>query len=277
MNDRTQARALYEESLSLRRALGDSMGISMSLNNLGHLMREEENYAEARVLFEEALSLVRELGNRHSIASVLLSLSEILLYQCDYAAALQHVEECIALFREMADRVFLEKALHLLSRIHRKLGDLARAQTELEERLTLAKELKDQHRLVQSLTCLGEILIERGDYPSAQANLRQGIQAVQEGTEDVDWNTLMILIEGVAAFATAQGQPERAARLLGAAAALSDLMGIQRQSRDEAELQARVTYLREVLGEAAFTSAWEAGRALDWKQALALLAETVRA
>jgi predicted ATPase len=276
LNDRARARALYEESLGLRRALGDSMGIAMSLNNLGLLARNEENYAEARALFEESLSLVRELGNRHSVASVLFHLSDSVLYQGDYAAALYHVEESVALFREMADRAFLEMAQYQLSRIHRKRGDLTRAQAALEERLTLAKALKSPHRLLSALACLGEVLIERGDYPSARAYLRQSMHTALEDEADARRYELPELLRIVVALATAQGQPELAVRLLGAASAHQEILG-PLPSHAEADFQARVDAPRQALGEAAFATVWEAGRALDSEQALALLAETVRA
>jgi tetratricopeptide (TPR) repeat protein len=274
--DKARARTLFEESLRLRRALGDGNGIAMSLNNLAHLARDEENYAKARTLLQECVAILREIGDRHSVASGLMSLSEIIHCQGDSTAALPCAEESVAHFREMADRVFLWAALHQLIRILRKLGDLTRARAQQEESLALAKELKSQSRLLQSLASMGEILTERGDFPSARVYLRQGIQAVAVGVEDEDWHTPTVLSQSVAAFATAQGQPEAAARLLGAVAARWDLAGAQRDPRDETEFQARLAPLRAELGEAAFTTAWEAGRALSREQALALARDTLQ-
>src|SRR5262249_54330098 len=150
--------------------------------------------------------------------------------------------------------------------------DLARAQAILMERLRLAKELKDRNRLIRSLAHLGEVLIEREDCRSARAYLEQGVRAVQEDGADARRNELPELLRSVAAYATAQGQPDRAARLLGAAAAHQVALG-PLDSYTKADCQALLAAPRKTLGEAAFTTAWEAGQALASEQALALLAE----
>jgi tetratricopeptide (TPR) repeat protein len=274
--DHARARALYEESLRLRRALRDGHGIVMTLNNLAILARDEENYAEARSRLEEGVAILRESGDRYDVASLLLSLSHIVHLQDDYTAALPLAEEGVALCRENADIVALYSALNLLGRILHSRGELARAQAALEEQLALAKEQKSQPCVVQSLVGLSVFLTERGDYLSARAYLRQGFQAVQEGMEDAEWHTLTVLIQGVATYATAQGQPEVAVRLLGAVSALWEQMRARLHRRDRAEFQARLAPLREALGEVAFTTAWEAGRALDREQALALARDTLQ-
>ena len=75
-------------------------------------------------------------------------------------------------------------------------------------------------------------------------------------------------LEGLARVAAMQGQPERAARLLGASAALRDEMGtplspIARADHDHASRTAH-----ETLGEDAFEAAFAAGHAMPFEESI---------
>src|SRR5438045_2261738 len=60
--DYTAARPLYEQSLAIRRELGDKGDIAGSLNNLGIVAYAQGDYASARPLYGESLAIRRELG-----------------------------------------------------------------------------------------------------------------------------------------------------------------------------------------------------------------------
>ncbi|MEZ4733373.1 MAG: tetratricopeptide repeat protein [Caldilineaceae bacterium] len=84
--DYRRARALHEESLALKRAMGDKQGIATSLNNLGNWALTQGDYGTARRLQEESLALKREVGDKQGIATSLNNLGNIALYQADYHA-----------------------------------------------------------------------------------------------------------------------------------------------------------------------------------------------
>ena len=58
------ARPLYEESLRLRRLVGDRPGIAVSLNSLALLRGLAGELETARELSDESLALRRDLGDR---------------------------------------------------------------------------------------------------------------------------------------------------------------------------------------------------------------------
>ncbi len=58
-----RALALYEESLSIYRELGDKSGMALVLINLGDVARERGEEDRAVALYNDALALHRELGN----------------------------------------------------------------------------------------------------------------------------------------------------------------------------------------------------------------------
>jgi hypothetical protein len=76
-------------------------------------------------------------------------------------------------------------------------------------------------------------------------------------------------LEGLAAVADGTGQPDRAARLLGAAGTLREAIGAPLPPVDRPAHEAAVQATRGLLGEAAFAAAWAAGRALPLEQAVA--------
>jgi tetratricopeptide (TPR) repeat protein len=70
-----RAAGLLEESLSLRRALGDQRGVALSLHNLGRVAYYRGDYTAARSLCEASLETYRVVGDQAGIADLLHSLA----------------------------------------------------------------------------------------------------------------------------------------------------------------------------------------------------------
>ena len=70
-----RARALYEEALALRRALGDRRGSGIVLGNLGGLAPQQGDLPRAERLFAEGLEEFRHLGEPRHIAWLLNNLA----------------------------------------------------------------------------------------------------------------------------------------------------------------------------------------------------------
>src|SRR4029453_11194161 len=62
--DYETARSLHEESLAIRRRLGDRRGIAASLHNLGLVAHRQGDNAAARLLSEGSLAIPPEVGNK---------------------------------------------------------------------------------------------------------------------------------------------------------------------------------------------------------------------
>jgi tetratricopeptide (TPR) repeat protein len=59
--DLDDARRLYNESLEIKKRLGDQSGIALTLHELGRLAEEDGYNAEAAQLFREFLSIFEKL------------------------------------------------------------------------------------------------------------------------------------------------------------------------------------------------------------------------
>ena len=73
-NDYAAARAFQEESLALRRELGDMSGVAASLNNLGIVLHDQCNFIAAQETHRQCLALRRKQGSQKGIALSLFNL-----------------------------------------------------------------------------------------------------------------------------------------------------------------------------------------------------------
>ena len=74
---RASAGALLSEALTLRRSLNDRRGLAETLNNLGVLSYELENYPGAWDYYLEALKYEQQIDNRHGVGVALANLGEV--------------------------------------------------------------------------------------------------------------------------------------------------------------------------------------------------------
>lgn len=89
----TAAAPLYEESLSIRRQIGDQRGIAESLSGLGDVAHDRGDYGTARVFYEESLNLHRQLKDMRSVAWSLSSLGHVAYDRGEAALAQSLYEE----------------------------------------------------------------------------------------------------------------------------------------------------------------------------------------
>jgi hypothetical protein len=75
-------------------------------------------------------------------------------------------------------------------------------------------------------------------------------------------------LAGLAGPISARGDPERAARLLGASEALLETIGVGLQCSDQFEVDRYEAAVREQLDQATFEAAWAEGRAMSLEQAV---------
>jgi predicted ATPase/class 3 adenylate cyclase len=168
-NDYTAARTLSEESLVIWRQLGDKKGIATSLHNLGWVAYHQGNYAAALALFQESLALRRELGDKWGIAYELSHMGRTAYRQGDYRRATALLEEAVALFRDMGMKQHFAYASTHLAAVTHDQGNNERTMALLEESLTLLRDIGDKDGLAYTLSILGTVVHTQGDDERATA------------------------------------------------------------------------------------------------------------
>ena len=165
--DYPAARVRHEESLAIRRQLGDRRGVAESLSNLGTAARAQSDIVSARALHEESLAIRRELGSRGNIARSLNNLGNVALDQGDFPAARALYEESLAITRELGDRWSIANSLNNLGDVVYAQGDYSAAGALHQESLVMVRELGDPKGIALSLQTLAAAVAALGSHVRA--------------------------------------------------------------------------------------------------------------
>jgi tetratricopeptide (TPR) repeat protein len=265
--DFQQARALQEKSLALSRECGDWRMIAVALSSLASVATMQGDDERARSLTEEQLALWRKFGTDAANPGLLRIEARMLMSRaCAHsrARARSLLEESIALDHQRGRQGGASPGIHLLGILAYQEGKYAESRVLLEQSLAAHRELGSKLRPVYPLIHLAHAVCRLEEYPEAYALLAEALVLCREAG---DKRLIVECLEGFADIASGQAQPERAARLYGAAEAIREAIAFRWSPVDREEYDRQVAGLRGALGEAAFAAAWNAGRGLTWRQA----------
>jgi non-specific serine/threonine protein kinase len=286
--------ARLAESAARHRRLGDAVGTARALGVLGNLTGAAGDHARARAHCDEALALARAAGERRTLAWVL---GQAAYTRGVFDEATRHrlASESAALAADLGDLMATALASRSLGEVAQRRGDLAGAADAFAADLAAVRALKDTLGIVVALQNLGDVAWAQGDAPRAAARYEAALAvcrahgtvfrryarfglAVLRGGDPGRAGALLAeglvrhhargdgrgaaqCAAGLAAVALARRQPLAAARLFGAATALSAAAGFALEPSEQAELDRGVATARAQLDEDAFAAAWAAGRA----------------
>ena len=231
----------------------------------GLLARAQGDHGRAAALEEKSLVVARATGDARAIADALHSLGQVVVSQGDYDRAAALYEEALALYRGLGGSL-AAFALVNLGVATAQRGEAERAGELLETGLAEHRARGNTWGVGFALRALGDLARIRGDHAEAIAHFRGCLVAWNE--RGYPRGNAYGLI-GLAAVAADGGQPERAARLLGAADVLRERFGCALWATERAAHEAAVGAARAALGEAAFAAALAAGCTLPLDRALA--------
>jgi non-specific serine/threonine protein kinase len=270
-------RGHYREGKAwLERALGRGEPVSTAararaLNGAGWLTRLQGEIDAAAALQTEALAVARASGASLTVARALQALGLIDLQRGDHAGAARWMEQALTQFlaiesTAVAGPQYVSAAYTNLGQIALAQGDAVGAIAHLEEALRRQRALGYAWMMDETLRTLGDIARDRGNYPRALASYRESLELARDHR---DRRFLAEALSGIAGVAVAQGRPERAARLLGATAALREQIGAAIEGWNRPTHERVVALVQAALSPAAFAASWSAGANLSLDAVLA--------
>jgi len=180
------------------------------------------------------------------------------------------LEQARAIFDELGDRRGIADTVWFHAVAARLAGDLPRARTLAAESLALHRETGDRFGMTDSLFAVGRVAFDEGDLGTMAASFFEAL----DNEEAVGNRTGMgIVLDHLAAKASAQGDHLRALRLGGASEAMKQAAG-GHAPPPLIDLPDPRETARSVLGDAAVAAAWKEGRAMPLERALAYARET---
>jgi non-specific serine/threonine protein kinase len=177
--DYATATALLEESMALRRGLGDSREDAQVLNTLGTVARDQGDYERATALFSESLKILQDNGDPRSVGATLTNLGEVARYRGDLDRAQALHDEGLTLFRWLNDQPGIATSLYNHGLIAQDRGERQRALALHQESLTLFHELGDMVGVAWSLEGLATVIGALGQ-PERAARLFGRAAALRE-------------------------------------------------------------------------------------------------
>jgi tetratricopeptide (TPR) repeat protein len=117
------ALSYFEESLALRREVGDKRGVAISLGNLGVTALRQGNYPTAQSWGQQSLEQYQELGDKRGTATSLNELGRVALQLGEHEKAFSLFKESLAIFEEIdnidGSLIFLEGMAELAFYVHK--------------------------------------------------------------------------------------------------------------------------------------------------------------
>jgi non-specific serine/threonine protein kinase len=258
---------------TLARAQSPTPARAKALNAAAFLALLQGDFAAAWTTLNEARAVAEEAEDAFSRALNAQMLGAVATAQGDLGAAAALLEQSLPTLAEVGHEVdyyvLLTASLFWRAELALARGDHPRATALLEEALTLEEAQSDGWSQAHSLAALGHLAVLRGDYEQSRI-LRQ--KSLRLRLELRDRRGISDCLEGLAWTAAAQGQAERAARLLGAAEAAREVTGFALSPLHHwwaAERSRAVEATRASLGETGFAACWAEGQAMPLDEAAA--------
>jgi predicted ATPase len=241
---------------------------SRLLARAGLVAGDQGDYPAMRAHFQESLYLRRQFGGPKEIAYSLAYLGGAAREEGDLEAARSYFEEALAINREQGagGEPGCALALGNLGGVAFCRGQLDAARRFYEESLALYRRLGDKRGSAWVLHGLAMLARRTDDLQAGRMleaeslKLRHGLSSPQGVAE---------CLLGFAELAPAEGAPARAARLLGAAAALCEAIGYRLPAHERQVHDQAVAAVRAARRDGPFEAAWREGQALTLEQAVA--------
>jgi ATP/maltotriose-dependent transcriptional regulator MalT len=263
--DHERGIAWAREAATLLREL-ERIDLALSpLNLVGLLSAEVGFYDDARAAHNECLALAEKIGVERGRWVFLAGLAKAEAESGAFAEARGHAAESLAAFERSAELRGVAVNEWSLA-----ICDLAADETDgARRRLERAVEIfrrQRQGELVGPVHDLADMHRARGELEAARALLREALGV----TSAVFFVDRLIALEVAARLSLAEGDPARAARLVGAASGLRKSTHIPAPLRYARPLAETVTRLRAALGAALYRRSHSEGRKLKEPAARAL-------
>lgn len=253
-----------EESLALRRKLGDKGGTAHALQRFGIMAYYVGDYARAAALQDESLSLCLELGDESGCARAFNGLGILALDQGNYEQATAWFDRCLTSYQKLGHKLGVVATLNNLGETAQKQGDFGRSQTLLEESLEMARELGDKGWTARALHLLGSLANSRGQYGRAFEFYSSALVDFREMADA----SVVFVFEGLSCTAAAQGDAVRALRLVGAASARREMTRMKRPPADQFVLDRYLDEAKRCSTDEELAQAFAAGHAMTLDEAI---------
>jgi len=183
LNKPEEALQNYQQSLEIKRRLGQRKGIADSLNMIASVYEGLGKSALALSNFKEALKIYREIGDRQDVGTVLINLGGFQHNRGKYDDALKLFKESLQIQRDLGNENDQALCLNNIGNSYAFKGDYDDARTYFEQALQLREKIKVPSDIADTLHNLGEVLMKMGQYDQALSRYLRALD-LRRGASD---------------------------------------------------------------------------------------------
>ncbi len=221
----------------------------------GDVAMRQGDIDTARSLLEQALDISRDLDDQIVLARIFHALGAVAHLQGNLDEARELMERALSINRERGDADRVAGNLVNLGLVARDRGDLDGARGLYEDGLAIFREQGDRNGIAVALSNLAPLLRDQGDHAGARAAAADSLAMGSEMGLD---HLVAEMLEESAILAILAGEPEPAARFLGAAGVLYDRTGGGRYAYVQRDLEKLIPQARDALHASTGSDAsWE--------------------
>ena len=220
--DYSDAQALCDAALSLYREVEDHRGTGVVLTFLGSIARERGDYETALACYGDSRAVFESLDDHWGAGNALQLSGFVSWLRADHENALLLSTEALRIFRGLGDDERAAWAQLDLGAVAHYCGDLDRSAELLADSLAQFGRVQFKEGVAWALNLLGLDAHRRGDLDDAEGLLERSLQTHRELGDR--WRASSVM-DALGAVACDRGDRGRAAALMGAAAALRELIG----------------------------------------------------
>ena len=260
------SRSALQEAIKIARQLGDKFMLGYSLemfSNSSLFIKAADSFPAA----QEGLEIFNELNDNAGLAMAYSNISR-------WAGINGNFEESrkyLGLLQEITKDIPLsfQSGILLLGLAYnaRSLGQLETAKKQFEAGLKIFERVGHKGFMTVMTTEIAHVERAMGNYTKAKNTYKETIKVFEDlGNRPAVAHQL----ECFAMIAIVEEEPQRAAKLFGAAEAIRELTGYKRTDEEEAEEAQFMSRLRAMLPEAEFNMLWAEGKSMTMEQAIQL-------
>ncbi|MFG2810053.1 BTAD domain-containing putative transcriptional regulator [Streptomyces massasporeus] len=258
--DLESLRGNAEEARAHFAELGDLWGRLKTTDVLGRLAEINGDYDLAAQLHRESLRIAQALETWPEMSTKLSGLGRIALLTQRYDEADDLHRRALRIAVGQGNQPAEQFAALGLALSARRQGSLDAAEEWLRPWLAWNRRRGDGPGLALVLAELGFIAEQRGDAQRALGYHRDGLVAA---VATKDPRSVALALEGLAGAYSLAGDPRRATRLLGTAAAARERAGAPQPPAERGDVERIAVRLRATIGGAAYDREFTAGTVRD--------------
>ncbi len=227
------AEAIYQQSLEIARRIGDVAGEARHLGNLGIVYRRQGKYADAIDMYQQSLEIARRIGDVAGESRHLGNLGIVYRSQGKYADAEAMYQQSLEIARRIGNVAGEATQLGNLGIVYRSQGKYAEAEAMYQQSLEIERRIGNVAGEATDLGNLGELYTAQGKYAEAETMLTQSLEICQR-IGNVSVEAIVYYNFGL--LYEKQGQLETAMPYFVQAAEIAERIGMGKASEYRAKL-----------------------------------------